>query len=181
MHKVTPVTEGERYSITLYTPGKLDRLTAQDWDNLAKAGFPIYLYEPLPAKMRRYIMSVKPESGRINQALAPKRAAQSEARHRSHDALVIVILLKMTNICGTTFHCQVSQIQVMRIFCDPKISWSVVGVPKSFWMSMTSMMGMTKGLCTSRESLVIGLECYPTFSHCMLQQRRMTVSGIFGP
>ena len=35
VHQVTPVTYGERYSITLYTPGKLDRLSAQDWDNLA--------------------------------------------------------------------------------------------------------------------------------------------------
>ena len=31
VHQFTPVTEGEWYSITLYTPGKLDRLTAQDW------------------------------------------------------------------------------------------------------------------------------------------------------
>ena len=53
VHRVTPVLKGARYSITLYTPGKLDRLTAQDWDNLAKTGFPIHLYESLPAKMRR--------------------------------------------------------------------------------------------------------------------------------
>ena len=53
VHRVQPVTAGARYSITLYTPGKLERLTAQDWDKLAKAGFPIYLYEPLPARMRR--------------------------------------------------------------------------------------------------------------------------------
>ena len=53
VHRVQPVTKGYRYSITLYTPGKLERLTAQDWDNLAKAGFPIYLHEPLPARMRR--------------------------------------------------------------------------------------------------------------------------------
>ena len=51
VHRVQPVTEGCRYSITLYTPGKLERLTAQDWDKLGKAGFPIYLYEPLPAKI----------------------------------------------------------------------------------------------------------------------------------
>ena len=38
VHRVTPVTKGARYSITLYTPGKLDRLTAQDWDSLAKTG-----------------------------------------------------------------------------------------------------------------------------------------------
>ena len=43
------MTAGYRYSITLYTPGKLERLTAQDWDLQAKAGFPIYLYEPLPS------------------------------------------------------------------------------------------------------------------------------------
>ena len=53
VHKVTPVTQGARYSVTLCTPGKLDRLTAQDWDILAKAGFPIYVYGPLLAKMRR--------------------------------------------------------------------------------------------------------------------------------
>ena len=53
VHRVLPVIQGFRYSITLYTPGKLDRLTAQDWDALARTGFPIYLYEPLPAKMRR--------------------------------------------------------------------------------------------------------------------------------
>ena len=53
VHQVTPVTQGEWYPITLYTPGKFDRLTAQDWDILAQAGFPIYLYKPLPARMRR--------------------------------------------------------------------------------------------------------------------------------
>ena len=31
VHRVQPVTKGFRYSITLYTPGKLERLTAQDW------------------------------------------------------------------------------------------------------------------------------------------------------
>ena len=53
VHKVTQVTYGARCSITLYTPGKLERLTAQAWDILAKVGFPIYLYEPLPASIRR--------------------------------------------------------------------------------------------------------------------------------
>ena len=60
VHQVAPVTYGERYS---------NRLTAQDWDILAQAGFPIYLYEPLPAKMRRlttpsHVMSITPESER---------------------------------------------------------------------------------------------------------------------
>ena len=97
VHKVTPVTKGERYSITLYTPGKLDRLTAQDWDNLARAGFPIYLYEPLPAKMRRlttpsHVMSLTPESERVQETLANGRADQPHYHHRSYDALISHLL-----------------------------------------------------------------------------------------
>ena len=93
IHRVTPVTTGARYSITLYTPGNLDRLTAQDWDNLAKAGFPIYLYEPLPAKMRRlttpsHVMSLTPESAQTQETLGNGRAEQSKTRRRSHDALI---------------------------------------------------------------------------------------------
>ena len=53
VRRVTEVIEGERFSITLYTPGKLERLTAQDWDVLAKNGFHIYMCEPLPARVRR--------------------------------------------------------------------------------------------------------------------------------
>ena len=93
VHKVTPVTQGERYSITLYTPGKLERLTAQDWDILAKAGFPIYLHEPLPARMRRlttpsHVMSLTPESERIQATLENGRADQPHYHHRSYAALV---------------------------------------------------------------------------------------------
>ena len=78
---------------TLYTPGKLDRLTAQDWDVLAKAGFPIYLYEPLPARMRRlttpsHVMSITPESERIQHTLGHGRASEPHYYHRSHTALV---------------------------------------------------------------------------------------------
>ena len=85
------MTKGERYSVTLY--GKLGRLTAQDWDNLAKAGFPIYLYEPLPAKMRRlttpsHVMSLTPGAEHIQEALASGRADQSQTYHRSNDALI---------------------------------------------------------------------------------------------
>ena len=82
------MTHGERCSITLYTPGKLDRLTAQDWDILAKAGFPIYLYEPLPARMRRHVMSITPESERVQDTLENGRADQPQYYHRSHAALV---------------------------------------------------------------------------------------------
>ena len=91
------MTKGERHSITLYTPGKVDRLTAQDWDNLAKAGFPIYLCEPLLAKMRRlttpsHVMSLTPESEQIQDTLATGRADQSRTQHRSYDALISHLL-----------------------------------------------------------------------------------------
>ena len=36
-HRVTEVIWGNRYSITLFTPGKLDRLTPHDWDKNMKA------------------------------------------------------------------------------------------------------------------------------------------------
>ena len=92
VQQVTPVTSGERYSITLRTPGKFDRLTAQDWDILAKAGLPIYLYEPLPARMRRlttpsHVMSLTPESERIQHTLEHGKADEPHYYHRSSTAI----------------------------------------------------------------------------------------------
>ena len=93
VHRVTPVQTGVRYSITLYTPGKLDRLTAQDWDNLAKKGFPIYLYEPLPAKMRRlttpsHVMNLNSEPERTQEHEGSRQLARELYQHRSHLALL---------------------------------------------------------------------------------------------
>ena len=93
VHRVTPVTRGARSSITLYTPGKLDRLTAQDWDILARAGFPIYLYEPLPAKMRRlqtpsHVMSLTPEAKKTQYNTDSAKVARQLFHHRSNEALI---------------------------------------------------------------------------------------------
>ena len=93
VHRVTPVGKGARYSITLYTPGKLDRLTAQDWDNLAKCGFPIYLYEPLPAKMRRlttpsHVMNLTSEPEKTQDNDGSRQVARKQFHHRSHEALL---------------------------------------------------------------------------------------------
>ena len=93
VHRVTPVQTGARYSITLYTPGKLDRLTAQDWDNLAKCGFPIYLYEPLPVKMRRltapsHVMNLNSEPERTQEHDGSWKLARELYHHRSHVALL---------------------------------------------------------------------------------------------
>ena len=93
VHRVQPVTSGARYSITLYTPGKLERLTAQDWDNLAKAGFPIYLYEPLPARMRRlatptHVMKLTSEAKKTQYGTNSRIEAKKQSYHRSEDALI---------------------------------------------------------------------------------------------
>ena len=93
VHRVTPVVKGARYSITLHTPGKLDRLTAQDWDNLARTGFPIYLYEPLPAKMRRlttpsHVMNLTSEPEKTQDHTGSLRVAREQHRHRSYEALL---------------------------------------------------------------------------------------------
>ena len=93
VHRVQPVTKGYRYSVTLYTPGKLERLTAQDWDNLAKAGFPIYLYEPLPARMRRlatptHVMKLTSEAKKTQYGTDSRIEAKKQSYHRSEDALI---------------------------------------------------------------------------------------------
>ena len=93
VHRVQPVTAGARYSITLYTPGKLERLTAQDWDKLAKAGFPIYLYEPLPARMRRiatptHVMKLTSEAKTTQYGTGSRIEARKQSYHRSEDALI---------------------------------------------------------------------------------------------
>ena len=92
VHRVTPVGKGARYSITLYTPGELDRLTAQDWDNLATCGFPIYLYKPLPAKMRlttpSHVMNLASEPERTQDHTGSRQVAREQYHHRSYEALL---------------------------------------------------------------------------------------------
>ena len=43
-HRVREVTSGVRYSVTLFTPNHLERLTPEDWMNLESFGFPVDLY-----------------------------------------------------------------------------------------------------------------------------------------
>ena len=93
VHRVQPVTRGYRYSITLHTPRKLERLTAQDWDLLAKAGFPIYLYEPLPARMRRlatptHVMKLTSDAQKTQCGTNSRLEARKQSHHRPEDALI---------------------------------------------------------------------------------------------
>ena len=43
-HRVREVTSGIRYSVTLFTPNHLERLSPVDWMNLESFGFPVDLY-----------------------------------------------------------------------------------------------------------------------------------------
>ena len=45
VHRVSTVTEGSRYSVTLLMPGKLDQLTLQNGDDLGRLGFPVQMYD----------------------------------------------------------------------------------------------------------------------------------------
>ena len=43
-YRVREVTNGERFSVTLFTPSHLERLSERDWMNLESHGFPVHLY-----------------------------------------------------------------------------------------------------------------------------------------
>ena len=43
-HRVREVTKGVRFSVTLFTPSHLERLSDRDWMNLESKGFPVHLY-----------------------------------------------------------------------------------------------------------------------------------------
>ena len=46
-HRVREVTNGTRFSVTLFTPNHLERLTSEDWMNLESFGFPVQLYSEM--------------------------------------------------------------------------------------------------------------------------------------
>ena len=43
-HRVREATSGVRYSVTLFTPNHLERLSSEDWMNLESFGFPVDRY-----------------------------------------------------------------------------------------------------------------------------------------
>ena len=46
-HRVREVTNGTRFSVTLFTPSHLEQLTSEDWMNLESFGFPVQLYSEM--------------------------------------------------------------------------------------------------------------------------------------
>ena len=72
-------------------------MTAQDWDLLAKAGFPIYMYEPLPARMRRlttpsHVMQLTSEAKKTQWGMHSKVESRKQYHRRSQDALLCHLL-----------------------------------------------------------------------------------------
>ena len=60
---------------------------------MGKAGFPIYLFEPLPAKMRRitdptHVMKLTSEAKRTQLGYNSREEAKKQSYHRSEDALI---------------------------------------------------------------------------------------------
>ena len=128
VHRVTPVGRGARYSITLHTPGKLDRLTAQDWDNLAKCGFPIYLYEPLPAKMRRlttpsHVMNLNSEPERTQEHDGSRKLAREQFHPNDEHLWDDLPVPSVADPTKPTWQ-------------NPKPCWTAARMRKNVWMSM---------------------------------------------
>ena len=168
VHKVTPTTQGERHSITRYTPGKLDRLTAQDWDYLAKAGFPIYMCEPFPAKMR-----LTPEFERVQETLANGRADQPHYHHRSYNALI-------SHLFGSDEHlwtnipvpstADPNDTNLLR----PKALLDCCQCAQDFLDEYDLNDGYDKGTLYTEPA------CSPTFSICKQQRKGMIIIVTFG-
>ena len=109
-HRVTEVIRGNRYSITLLTPGKLDRLTPHDWDALAKYGFRVYLYDVTSIQVRRLPAEApiksrnpKPTAAGLKAIVAAHKLASSS----SHDDASVDLWKKipLPNIADTPSNC----------------------------------------------------------------------------
>ena len=113
-HRVTAVIYGSRYSITLCTPGKLDRLTPNDWDTFSRLGFPVFMYDVTSLQMRRLeqdqkvpISAAQPlppsdsktsETENVNQTPSANAASSSSAQGAEADLWKNVPLLSIANL-----------------------------------------------------------------------------------
>ena len=158
VHRVQPVTSGARYSVTLYTPGKLEPLTAQDWDLLAKAGFQIYLYEPLPARLRRlmtpsHVMKLTSETKKTQFGKDSRIEARKQSHHVSQDALISHFLENDEHLWKDIPLPSVADPEEENLL-RPKPCWNIARMLKSSWMSSISMMASTTRPSCSREFMV---------------------------
>ena len=60
-HRVREVTKGTRFSVTLFTPSHLERLTPEDWMNLESFGFPVQLYSEMDSDQAPWSRGKAPE------------------------------------------------------------------------------------------------------------------------
>ena len=57
-NRVREATKGERFAITLlFTPGHLEKLSAEDWKNLESHGFPVHLFPERDSRAGGNILS----------------------------------------------------------------------------------------------------------------------------
>ena len=82
VHRVTLVTEGIWHSVTLYTPGKLEHLTSEDWERLGKLGFPIYLCNAEFLQARRLVPQDPPRAAAQSSEVAGKVSDQEDTSAR---------------------------------------------------------------------------------------------------
>ena len=74
-HRVREVTKGERFSVTLFTPSHLERLSDRDWMNLESKGFPVHLYAGRASEVSKAppegpILEVEPDEATISEKQA---------------------------------------------------------------------------------------------------------------
>ena len=107
-HRVNEVLRGNRYSNTLCTPGKLDRMTPSDWDTLSRTGFPIYLCEVHHSKCEDWRANKRCQVGRRNLShralLRQKRWKQAEPLTQVRQRLAKLQMQGLTP--GRILHCQ---------------------------------------------------------------------------
>ena len=82
-HRVREVTSGIRYSVTLFTPNHLERLSPVDWMNLESFGFPVDLYP------ERDAATVSAAKGPINSALETVASTMSAETEESPGELKV--------------------------------------------------------------------------------------------
>ena len=117
---------------------------------MAKAGFPIYLYEPLPAQMRRLatpaqVMKLVSDAKKTQFRHVSRIEAKKQSYHRSEAALVNHFL--QSDQSDDLFWEDIPLPSVgdpqEEIYCDQNPCLNTAQMLGNLWMSLTSMMDLT--------------------------------------
>ena len=83
-HRVREVTKGVRFSVTLFTPSHLERLSDRDWMNLESKGFPVHLYAGRASIETR----TQPEEGVLRVETSDTTALEEQAQGEAVDTSI---------------------------------------------------------------------------------------------